>query len=1212
MLGTLGTITGGDLDTSVEDMVSKRVGGNVSFYKLGGLIGVQCGCVVKSQLNGANGEWTGSDDVAQVIKRALESSWLFNLVLFLRYLVLNAHRLIYLALSIAIKIRSLIFTWGVLSKLTILAFSLETNLLEYMESLWGFVQLLVLYNAINVIFGLDEDLAAVERAFNMPVAPEGEPVRVNQENPIFEALRRVVGAGKGKKMVNGKVKKKGTGGKSKVKKEIQAPQAEAEAELEEEDEAATYDNFTYSDFPRLRTRFLSSEINQGMRLIDFDCHGAPFCGLTCIDIAVGIKPKIEEYAKRAEACVQPTDLGTNDYLQEYANHRGVNLAFLTNNNGLQRIYRTVNSPSWDYVILNFTESQVAGEVGHWTLCCTENNQRITGNRESPIEFLGVVDNQDKVIRLNSFCFGLFSLVFIYRVIGQFTDLDKVDKREVTHRRDPSEIDDTYLTLESRYSVRIIGFDLEIDMNHTPAANAANACLEFFEGIDARVGFINNNLPPYLRFDFLFTGDDTILFVAIRYVIQILLPPLLRQLDSHFANRFREYLPKQGYHISFQKFKKAYLEAQTLPIENRDLALSLISQTKYVNTNSQIPLILLNTRNFAKAMIAGLDRTSPSYVINRVAVNAVNARSIVGGLPVILANQNAAMVAIGAGKTPKTNHVKKAKIKKVVVNRVIAQCPTIGFVNGGRQLGPGNICVTDDLGLLAAFCGRSMSKDPTLVKKPNLDKFERFSKKFIDRLVRSMDFSGIVEEDPRKAIRRLYTGKKPQNFIDSLVESYTKYLEGKDQKKYQQASCFNKLENSSKVADGLIRTKPRLIMVMSELMLMEYCQVLDVINAWNEGFVKRYQVKHETEQEVIRKVIEITSKDHMVTDYSSFECSVIGRVRQIENYCIKKCLKQAGLKTAFRRFTKDFDNARLLTSKDLVFSIDSRNSGDFHTSWMNGLINILVGAYTYSVNNPDDPEFVKFSMLAEGDDGLRKPFGLDEEIANMLGFGFSMSTSGSNPGDVDFLRARWIDGKRFLNVARCLKIAWTLSGKTLSRTKSKQIQRCAALSLNAISSGHPILWALVKRIMEETKPNVVSSKLKSHFAHMSYQHINFDRVSKMCASSSPDIQCDESMRKYVAIGAKDFPPISISKQLALEKLILDKTVKIINLIGILDDYEDIKVYCESEEWKPIADYNLELSKEMKELCEIVGAQIMPNVKIVNGIEDVRKYTVRFGT
>lgn len=1176
--------------------------------------------VLKAQLNGSNGEWTGSDDV--IIKQVLKASWLYNLLLFIRFLVMNCHRFLYLLLSIAVKYYSVRLTLKVLYQTVLLGFNLEMGIVSYMNSIYGYAQMFLLFNLINFIFDVESDFTTIKALFVInrneqnggfvPDVDEDDEYQVG----VVSFLNRLIGAGRGgKRMISNKTKNKGTGGKSKVKRGPLPPEQPVESEVQVEamleESENRYKNFVYSKFPKMRTRFKSNELIANARFVDFDCHGAPFCGVVCVDIAVGIEPNLDNYRTRALACDEPTDLGTNEFLAEYANSRGVNFAFINTANGVNTIHKVINSPNWDYVLLKFNQPADESLVGHWTLMCTNNNNVVTGNRENPLEMLGVNINQQRDLKLSQWLFGLFTLCYSFAITEIVVDLDSVDNRETTNKRDPSEVDDSYLRLNGTYKLIVNGFGMELVFSETPVTSCIRPLMDFFEELDARTVILNGMLPAHFRFDFLFVGGHTIMFVVVRFIMDQVINRVVDQADNFFLMKYKEYMPRRGCLVSFQKFKKAYLEAQTLPVESRMLALSLISQTRYINTNTMLPLILLHTVAFTKAMILGLDCAPADYQIRRVAINAANARSIIANREVIAANQDAGVQAVGAGRSSKHNFVKNAKIRKVVVNRVVAQSPTINFVNSGKQLGPGQICVTDDLGLLAAFCGRSMSKDPTKVNNKSMDEFVKFSKRFIDRVITSMDFSNIKEEDPREAIKRLYKGKKPQNFIDSLVQGYTDYLAGKQGKKYKTPSCFNKMENSAKVSNGQIRTKPRLIMVMSELMLVEYSQVLDVISAWNDSFIKRFQIKHESEEEVIRKVIEVTSKSHMVTDYSSFECSIIGKIREIENYCISKCLRRAGLNIADKRFHKDFAKPRILKNGRMEFYIDSRNSGDFHTSWMNGLVNVLIGAYTYYQNNPDDRQFSNFNMIAEGDDGLRKAFGGDEEVAKKLGFGFSMSTSGNHPGDVDFLRARWIGDKRYLNVARSLKIAWTLSGKAISKTKSKQIQRCAALSLHAISPGHPILWALVKRIMLETKPNVLSEKMRS-FIGTNYNHnpLNFDQLKVKCAQRMEEYSCDESMRKYVALGAADFPPISIAQQLALEGMILDRSRNVINLIGILDDYEDVKVYSESEDWQIDPNYSLVLSKEMEELMDLVGAEIMVNVKIFDGAVNAQLYEEKF--
>jgi len=594
-------------------------------------------------------------------------------------------------------------------------------------------------------------------------------------------------------------------------------------------------------------------------------------------------------------------------------------------------------------------------------------------------------------------------------------------------------------------------------------------------------------------------------------------------------------------------------------------------------------------------------------LERVAVNPLGQQAMINNLGAVQDNQRRARAVMGAGKiNDRYNMVKKFKPKKNVVNRVVGVSPSITFTSSGKQLGPGPICVTDDYSLLAAFAGRSMSKDPDTVQHDELDKLEAFADKFSDKIVQSIDFSGVSQQDPRDAIKRLYAGKKPTAMIDGLVKGYTSYLEGKHGTKYTTPSCFTKLENSAKRKGLNIKVKPRLIMVMSELMLMEYAQVLDVIDKWNSSTFKKYQIKHQSEQEIIEKVLKVTSFRHIVTDYSSFECSIIGRIRKLENQCIKKCLKRAGLTIALRRFEADFEGSRVLKNLGCQFHITSRNSGDFHTSWMNGYINVLLGAYSYHINHPEDPELVNFSMLAEGDDGLRPPNDNDSEIAAQFGFSFSQAVTGNQPGDVDFLRVRWIDGHKLLNVARCLKLAWVITGRKLSLKNSLAIQRCSALSMHYTSPGHPILWALAKRIGIETRPGALS-KRKQVFFNQYTKTESLDEAFIGVSKSFPDMQVDQKLRRYVAAGAEGFPPIPIPVQIALEKRILDLTTREVNLCGLLDEYEETLIYRDYDFGIQLMP-DLRLSEDMQELLELFPKYSPP--KIFDFTSDSLKYKEKF--
>lgn len=58
-------------------------------------------------LNGNNGEWTGSDDVA--IERFLKSIWLYNFVCGIRWFVLNFHIVLWFMLNVSVKLNSIYY-----------------------------------------------------------------------------------------------------------------------------------------------------------------------------------------------------------------------------------------------------------------------------------------------------------------------------------------------------------------------------------------------------------------------------------------------------------------------------------------------------------------------------------------------------------------------------------------------------------------------------------------------------------------------------------------------------------------------------------------------------------------------------------------------------------------------------------------------------------------------------------------------------------------------------------------------------------------------------------------------------------------------------------------------------------------------------------------------------------------------------------------------
>lgn len=1204
-------------------------------------------------LNGNNGSWTNTDDHEILGLNMFKRIYLFFLIIPILSLIILSLNVSLLEYYYTYKLVFTVVLW--LLKGNVVIFNISLNPLNY------FILVLIFHILYKLLVGYKYFNNTPFENTENNVDGKIEEIKIEIRNTVSQkfnnlsvSFRQFIGFG----LITNKVKNKGNGGNSKSEEEPISDNTEAADRVNEKEKQQVEDlkelikkrkkHFIHSDPPNLQTVFSEDKIVANKNYMMFDCHGNPFCGLTCVDIAIGIKPDFDSYCKRINEKFD--EVGSVEFLIKYCNYRGYNLAVMFEG----RIEKYCNSVNWDYIFLNFTSNLALNEngvnYGHWTLVVSEDISDLTKNHDSILPLIGCDRNEYVIKPYKTFLFGLIEILFIFKITKEFRDYDCIDKREVTQRRDDIEVVDTYANFVSSFRIQIpsLNFCSNID-NDLPFnvilwfkslvisfedyfVNSKEYFSYLFLNLVSRLQLeiyglykekdsfnINNiqhllvevksdNYIEYLILRIVFTDFNrpptiglTIIHMLMSFIFcenenQVL--SLLQSLNKSF---FREYFPVHNGVISVQKFKKCLLEFQNvLKPEFINTCVSLISQTRYISTNAQITNIIYFTTIFTRNYLTTLNGNAESWEPTRIAVNARGSNSIVANLDVIKNNRDRVMEAIGLGETPRDNAIVKAVNKIEKINYPIGFAPKIIFKNSNKQLGPGKYPITDTPSILAAAAGRSCNKDRLKVNEEVLEEFKIFAFKQADYFLNSCNLGTVQEEDPRDAIERLYKGKKPRKFIESLVESYTDYLNGKSNKKFKQCSSFVKFENSSKKSGGEVRVKPRMIMMMSDLMLIEYCQILDVINKWNDSSFGKFQIKHMTPEDMIKKISTITNKEHLATDYSSFECSIIGVMREIEDYTIMKSLKLSGLKIARKRYRKDFIKPRKLHSLDNVIILNSRNSGDFHTSWMNGFINYLVSAYSYLKSNPDDEDLINFQLVAEGDDGLRKPTAKDEEVAKDLGFSFSASVNGTQNGDVDFLKMRWINGFKLLNVPKYFKLAWVMPGKYLKRSRCLQILRCSALSLHYMSPGHPILWALVKRIDLETRGIRVSrkmTKLIKSYKDMYHFSEDFDIIEEINNKPFPEVSVNKEARKYVALGALEFKPISVSCQIALEEQFLDRKNDIFELFDLFKGYDEIDVF-QDQEYKPNPTVNLnEISGEMSELYKILNLERKPPSLII---------------
>lgn len=1053
---------------------------------------------------------------------------------------------------------------------------------------------------------------------------DGEVVErcFKKERRFVTPQGRILRGGGGGKSMTGKINKKGKAG-SKSKGDVQPRKEDVQKgkEVSQKDDGVcevapiglldkkTYSDFVYSAPPDLKCRLTRNEL-AGEKII-FDCFGAPFCGMVCVDIAAGIKPDLEEYLFKVQNQTNILDCGTDEYLVKYAASRGYNLAI--SHDAATDIYPT--NPCWNYIMLRFEpgEGEQGEKCGHYKLCL------VAEGSSSSVTTTGlpVGGFQNK-----SFFFGLLNIITTFRVIGVLNNPTDKDRRQVVSRRDPVEEIEKYCNLGLEHKIMLGLGDSALHICDVSEISFKHLS----ENLMGRFNRFLNELvtvhfdPLMDRLDDLrddvtvrrVIGDFSLVVTLWMYLVYELKDQVLKLTRYHGLFRTLDYViyPIMAYFInvgefpselviSLTKVKRVISDAECCEPADRLKSISLLGSSRFIQDDWNMGTVLLNSVYYLKLVLPSLKAGMVRFNPVRVAVNANTCHSIIPNVQIVRVNQ--ANGKRGGGVLPKHyyNHVKSSKISTIKRNVPVAVCPTISFHNSGKQLGPGNVCVTDSVGELTGFM-RSMSRNPEEVDDWSYSDFANFAIKFIDKIVLSTDVSSIKEIDCREYFRKHYTGKKPKKYIEGVIRDYNEYLQGRAKRDFLHNKCFVKLENSQKLAKNKVHTRPRLIMVMNQRLLVEYCQVIDVINQWNDSAFSKFQIKHMSEQEMMDKVCRNMDRKHIVTDYSSFECSISNDIRKLESYAIWSLLKKSGLTIARQRYLSDCEGARILKTKDNTFSLNSRNSGDFHTSWMNGLQNVLLSAYCYSKEHPEDVDFVRFDMVAEGDDGIRAPGKRDVTIVKNLGFSFSVAVEGQQPGDVDFLRVRWLKGKRYLSVGRALKIAWVSTNGYINHKKAKAIQRCSALSLHYMSPGHPILWAICKRIAAETSGSNYFKGLENIMQpHKKWNSFLTEEHIKMTGSNFGDFcKPDESMRAAVAEGTTGFPPIPISVQLMLEDSILNGNGNI-NLFGLLDEYDDVKGYLYSDEW--MVDHHMSkkklFSEDVQEVLKIVQAKTH-NMKTVD--------------
>lgn len=866
-------------------------------------------------------------------------------------------------------------------------------------------------------------------------------------------------------------------------------------------------NYIHSDFANVKTLHDSPDFENKMVM---DCYGAPFCGLTVIDVACRIKPDVDSYERFCPgACDDEAVIdavGTSDFLIQYGAYRRMNVR-IRSAAGVVQPEDPV--PGWRWVLID----HVADGCGHYRLLVepisSGNNLSPPVPVRQPTGFWGTVKKVAAGVGL--------ALLIAHPFVS--------------------------VPLLSTVAVKLVGAAACATIKTVVAATA----------MAAEVVEVN---PVYVAGPIIAQTDDTDRRPVIDRRDPIVMQDTYSEITKHYSvclwwGEWIEVLNSSevfGYHrswlVSVTRSNQLYSEMQTLAVSGRDPSLALvgIGRLREVNTDSGLPNVLFNTADYLTDIKWSIK--VGQFLVRTPGLVAYNAD------PRALAPMNLVAIAenqLVGGKMGKTNYVKKAELTKVKVGVPVAVAPAGCVVTNEGPLEPGLFCVTDSCSTFSAVVGRGMVKDMAVTEL--LSDFVKSSIEFLQPFIDATPLPG-PEREPTEYYTERNRGKKTSVDIARAVEEYNKFRDGqmrtKELVKFQQGKVFVKFESNVKEHEGEYYSKPRAIMMMSPRATMELNQLCTVFDSWNDGPFGRFQVKHMSQDEVVEKVVRMTDRAHSVTDFSSFESSILDAVRDIERFAMRTLLARCGYAETLRCYNDFEDRGFDLAYTPSCFSFTSRCSGHYWTSFANGVVNVCLAAYVSRVNG------VPLSIIAEGDDGIVPSEGLDSALTAQLGFKLSSELSGTRPGDNDFLRSRWMDGKRYLNVGRVLAGSfWVKGGAGLRVGKQKFILRCMARSIWNMSPGHPILWAYCARIFALT--NGCKDFKGSH------RYLNFWGIGKE-ESYRPIkdlIEVDEGMRVNVAAGGNGFPGISIEEQLWLEERLLDLRDPDIYIGRLLDDYDDVR-------------------------------------------------------
>lgn len=923
--------------------------------------------------------------------------------------------------------------------------------------------------------------------------------------------------------------------------------------------------FLYNPHPGLRTVFLDP--NEATK--DYDCNGAPFCGLVCVDVACGTIPNPWSYANMCTTKRQIrrpwVKFGSIPFVKDYAFSKNQNLRMITPDQVMD-----FDNGNRTWIVVKFLPAEDrADNVGHYIIMYGEMSS-LPAMQVDDIPVLAYynwltsepdgVSNEHRMKRLTSSFVSLYDMI---ELSTAFTALSSATAISLAGLVPGATMFWPTLISGLAYVQYRIG---RVVMSNLLVKHEAALVSRQLLPCDRDKRKINDRRDPIVYHDELLEVEFTKSLVY----------------DMGFREVTLFELDRSKHMVSTVVFASVYHSMKTVAAVGKDPTICYVelSRTREVNFPIEEDYIT-GTRMLLEIARAGINVNNVVAPVPRGLVPSAGpgAAAFIPNPAVAAANQAAAAAMKGAGQfnygfddylngNGVPNHVISYRLEESPNREVVdvGIYPITPLIDSDGLVGPGFYATTNSVNTLAAFVGRGMTKEFSMRDKLVLEDFLEVSTKFLDNHLETVETDGFVFDSYEQYLLTHYRGIRPETWIHKRIDDYNSFLsgqmEGKKLVKYMQNGFFVKFEHNIK--EGMPR--PRGIMTMSDLMLMECCPIMGAITCWNHSSFQEYQVKGLSMEEKIRKIVEATCRRYAVSDFSAFESSIDVVLRYLEEYVIREILRKAGLNFIWDNYRKYAEGNRELVTKWGRFMISTRCSGDFWTSFGNGIVNVCV--MNYCAHKKGIPLGV---MLAEGDDGLVRAPVPDVEIISSLGMKFSQSSVGNREGECDFLRSRIVDGKSYLSIGKVIcSLLMVKNGHIMKKSTYMSIWRCMAHSIYHLSPGHPVISGLINRIWKETATYHTPRKnIQAHFN--TYKDLNI---------SDPGIkrvEVDISMRAEVAQGAIGYAPISIAEQLYLEDMFEHADdFRVFDIFDRDDDFLNCKLatrcdYGDMGEDRPLIDF-----------------------------------------